>query len=153
MGVYWVAHRRPEAPCLTDGPMMIRFAVTLLLAVLWTSGPALAADPLTPRETQLKGIAASCASFYQIAFFELDLPVEGNEEKRQTYLAVHETLGKRGKTDREYDVDFQREIMARVIEITTILEKDPEVARTKVLGNLPKCDALIPELKAAAGLD
>lgn len=126
----------------------------LLFATIGLATPA-AADTggLSEREKQLKNIAASCAAFYQVAFFALDVPVEENEAKRQVYLKVYETLGSRGKTPREFDADFQRDVMARVIEVTTIIDKDPDVARPKVLGNLPKCDAHIPEMKEAAGLD
>ena len=133
---------------------MLRSLSALMLATQVFATPAVgAAGALNDREKQLMGIAASCAAFYQAAFFSLDLPVEGNEAKRQVYLSVYETLARREKTPKEFDEDFQRDVMARVIEVTTIIEQNPEVARPKVLSNLPKCDAFIPEMKRAAGLD
>ena len=63
----------------------------LTVAATWVSGPARAEISLD-RKAELHGIAASCAAFYQAAFFELDLPIEGNEAKRETYVEVVDAL-------------------------------------------------------------
>lgn len=99
------------------------------------------------------GIAASCAAFYQSAMFELDLPVEGNGPKRQTFIDVFYAFAKRGRTAREVDADFQRYIIGRTVEVSTIIQQDPQKAGPKVMENLPKCDAYIEEMKAAAGIE
>lgn len=109
-------------------------------------------SPLDDQERKLMGIAASCVAFYQAAMAELDLPIVGNEAKRQTYLDVFDTLAKRGRTHKEYEASFQRDVVMRTIEVTTIIENDPETARPQVLGNLPKCDSYLEEMKTAAGL-
>lgn len=110
-------------------------------------------DTLSDRERQLMGIAASCVAFYQSAMTVLDLPVKDNEAKRQAFLDVFDAFAKRGQTHTEYEAAFQRDVVMRTIEVTTILENDPETARPQVLGNLPKCDGYLEEMRAAAGLD
>lgn len=99
------------------------------------------------------GIAASCVAFYQSAMAELDLPVEGNEAKRQAFLNVFDAFAKRGQTRQEHEAAFQRDVVMRTIEVTTIIQNDPETASPQVLGNLPKCDAYLEEMNAAAGLN
>lgn len=110
-------------------------------------------DPLNGRERQLMGIAASCVAFYQAAMAELELPIEGNEAKRQTYLDVFDALAKRGRPRKDYEASFQRDVVMRTIEVTTIIQNDPQTARPQVLGNLPKCDAHLDEMKTVAGLN
>ncbi|MDF1791862.1 MAG: hypothetical protein P1U88_08130 [Thalassobaculaceae bacterium] len=137
------------------GKTMLRLLCILpVVAILSWSTMASAEDkaPLNEREHQLMGIAASCVAFYQSAMAELELPIEGNEAKRQAYLAVFEALGKRGRSHKEYEAAFQRDVVMRTIEVTTIIENDPTAARHQVLGNLPKCDAYLEEMKTAAGL-
>jgi hypothetical protein len=120
---------------------------------LWTPvGHAQATGPLNERERQLMGIAASCVAFYQAAMAELELPIEGNEAKRQSFLQVFDTLAKRGRSRKEYEASFQRDVVMRTIEVTTIIDNDPQTARPQVLGNLPKCDAYLDEMKTVAGL-
>jgi hypothetical protein len=137
------------------GKTMVRFLCCVMLAVAvgGISG-ARAEDKgaLSERDRQLMGIAASCVAFYQSAMAELDLPIEGNEAKRQTFLDVFDTLAKRGRTRKEYEASFQRDVVMRTIEVTTIIENDLQTARSQVLGNLPKCDAYLEEMKTAAGL-
>ena len=115
----------------------------------WAQGTS----PLSDRERQLMGIAASCVAFYQAAMSELDLPIEGNEAKRQTFLDVFDALAKRGQSHKDYEAAFQRDVVMRTIEVTTIIENDPQTARPQVLGNLPKCDAYLAEMTAVAGLN
>ncbi|MEQ8587589.1 MAG: hypothetical protein RLO01_19545 [Thalassobaculaceae bacterium] len=110
-------------------------------------------QPLTDRERQLMGIAASCVAFYQSAMAELELPVEDNEPKRQAFLQVFDALAKRGQSHKQYEAAFQRDVVMRTIEVTTILQNDPKTARPQVLGNLPKCDGYLDEMRTAAGLD
>jgi hypothetical protein len=127
--------------------------MVLWSSVLWTGAArAQTAGSLSDRERQLMGIAASCVAFYQAAMAELELPIEGNEAKRQTFLAVFDTLAKRGHSQKEYEAAFQRDVVMRTIEVTTIIENDPQTARPQVLGNLPKCDGFLEEMKTAAGL-
>lgn len=109
--------------------------------------------PLSERERELMGVAASCVAFYQAAMAELELPIEANEAKRQTYLGIFDTLAKRGRSHKEYEAAFQRDVVMRTIEVTTIIQNDPQTARPQVLGNLPKCDAYLDEMKTAAGLN
>jgi hypothetical protein len=124
------------------------------LSGMWMSeARAQTSGPLTDRERQLMGIAASCVAFYQSAMSELELPVEGNEEKRQTFLKVFDAFAKRGQTRDQHEAAFQRDVVMRTIEVTTIIQNDPETARPQVLGNLPKCDAHLDEMKTAAGLN
>lgn len=123
-------------------------------SALWTSDVrAAGTGPLSERERQLMGVAASCVAFYQAAMTELELPIEGNEAKRQTYLGVFDTLAKRGGSRKEYEASFQRDVVMRTIEVTTIIQNDPETARPQVLGNLPKCDAHLDEMKTITGSD
>lgn len=108
---------------------------------------------MTDRERELMGIAASCVAFYQSAMAELELPIEGNEAKRQDYLAVFANLGKRALSHKDYEAAFQRDVVMRTIEVTTIIENDREAAKPRVLANLPKCDSYLEEMKTAAGVE
>lgn len=142
------------------GKTMLRLLSCLTVVAVLSGGAGVmvsraSADdtsPLDDQERKLMGIAASCVAFYQAAMAELDLPIVGNEAKRQTYLDVFDTLAKRGRTHKEYEASFQRDVVMRTIEVTTIIENDPETARPQVLGNLPKCDSYLEEMKTAAGL-
>lgn len=135
--------------CLLTVVAAITCASTLWAPVLHADGTR----PLNDRERKLMGIAASCVAFYQAAMAELELPIEGNEAKRQSFLDVFDTLAKRGRTHKQYEAAFQRDVVMRTIEVTTIIENDPQTARPQVLGNLPKCDAYLDEMKTVAGLN
>ena len=132
---------------------LVRLFCVLALVAAGTVARAQATEPLGERERQLMGIAASCVAFYQAAMSELDLPIEGNEAKRQTFLDVFDALAKRGRSHKDYEAAFQRDVVMRTIEVTTIIENDPQTARPQVLGNLPKCDAYLAEMTAVAGLN
>lgn len=129
------------------------FQALPLLAVILCAGPALGQGALSDREVKLKGIAASCVAFYQSAMAELDLPIEANEPKRLAFLDVFSALAKREGNRRDFENAFQRDVVMRTMEVTTIIQNDPEKARQKVLENLPKCDGFLTEMKTAAGLD
>ena len=135
-------------------------AVALVIAVGLAWAPMAAAGnnagnvaPLSERESDLMGIAASCVAFYQAAMTELDLPLDANEPKRQAFLDVFAALGERGYSHKQYEAAFQRDVVMRTIEVTTIIENDPDAARPRVLANLPKCDSHLDEMKRAAALD
>jgi len=146
-------------PPMIDQPRL-RIPLTFVrtsVALLFLAGavsPALAQDeaPLTGRERALMGIAASCVAFYQSAMTELGLPVEGNEAKRQTFLDVFSAFARRGASQQDFEAAFQRDVIMRTIEVTTIIENDREKAGPKVMENLPKCDGHLDEMKTAAGL-
>ena len=138
------------------GKTMVRLFGCLAVSVmlLWTAGAkAEAGGQLSDQDRKLMGIAASCVAFYQAAMAELDLPIEANEPKRQAFLDVFDTLAKRGRSHKEYEAAFQRDVVMRTIEVTTIIENDPKTAGPQVRGNLPKCDAYLDEMKTAAGLN
>lgn len=134
--------------------LLAAVAAITCASTLWTPDTrAEETGALNDRERQLMGIAASCIAFYQAAMGELDLPIEGNEPKRQTYIDVFDTLAKRGRSHKEYEAVFQRDVVMRTIEVTTIIENDPQTARPQVLGNLPQCDAYLDEMTTVAGLN
>jgi hypothetical protein len=134
---------------------MPRLPLALLTAALIALfAPRVQADaPLTDRERELMGIAASCAAFYQAAMFELDLPVEGNEDKRQAYLSVLNELAGRGRSAKELEAHYQRAVVQRFSEVATLIQLDRTNVAPKVTANLPKCDAYLTEMKTAAGLE
>lgn len=138
--------------CLLTVVAAITCATPLWTGAAQAQSQSQGAEQLSERERQLMGIAASCVAFYQAAMAELELPIDDNEAKRQTYLKVFDTLAKRGRTRSEYEASFQRDVVMRTIEVTTIIQNDPQTARPQVLGNLPKCDAYLDEMKTAAGL-
>jgi hypothetical protein len=119
----------------------------------WISGPARADVVSEDRKIELHGIAASCAAFYQAAFFELDLPIEDNEAKREKYVAVVDALSEQLLDAPDRRPWFEEHVVRRSSTVVTLIQLQPEQAGPKVLENLPKCDALLPEMTQAAGLE
>ena len=128
------------------------FLGLLAIAVTWASEPA-RAEISQDRKIELHGIAASCAAFYQAAFFELDLPIEGNEAKREKYVAVVDALSEQLLEPKDRKPWFEEHVVRRSSTVVTLPQLQPEHAGPKVQENLPKCDALIPEMMQAAGLE
>ncbi|MCR9175716.1 MAG: hypothetical protein NXI19_06920 [Alphaproteobacteria bacterium] len=125
-----------------------------LLALAMACIPAaVRAEIPQDRKIELHGIAASCAAFYQAAFFELDLPIEGNEAKREQYLAVIDALSEQLLEAPDRKPWFEEHVVRRSSTVVTLLQLQPDHAGPKVLENLPKCDALLPEMTQAAGLE
>ena len=124
----------------------------LAIAATWVRSPA-HAEISQDRKAELHGIAASCAAFYQAAFFELDLPIEGNEAKRKKYVAVVDALSEQLLEPKDRKPWFEEHVVRRSSTVVTMLQLQPEHAGPKVQENLPKCDALLPEMMQAAGLE
>lgn len=129
---------------------MIRLPATALAAVL-TASAAVAATP--ERERQLMEIAASCAAFYQAGFDRLELPVEGNEQQRQAFIRVVDALSARQLPAGHQEPWFMEHVVDRTAIVVNVIDLKPEEAIPKVRANLGACDALLPEMNAAAGLE
>lgn len=118
-----------------------------------TSATASQPVPDPARQQELHGIAASCAAFYHAAMIELELPVDANEPKRQDYLAVTDALSEALLDAGDRDAWFEENVVRRMSTVATLIQLRPDEVTPKVLENLGKCDALLPEMKSAAGLD
>lgn len=130
--------------------MIRRIAVALTLAV---STPVVAVAAPPDREQKLLEIAASCAAFYQAGFDRLDLPVEHNEAQRQAFIDVVDALSKKRLSPREREPWFMENVVGRTGIVVNIIDLKPDEAIPKVRANLAACDALLPEMTAAAGLE
>jgi len=127
---------------------MIRLPATILAASLATA----AADAATPeREKELMAIAASCAAFYQAGFDRLELPVERNEAQRQAFIGVVDRLAARHLPKSHHEPWFIENVVDRTAIVVNIIDLKPDEAIPKVRANLGACDALLPEMNAAAG--
>lgn len=129
---------------------MIRLPAMLLAASLAAAGAAAAAPE---REKELMAIAASCAAFYQAGFDRLELPVERNEQQRQAFIRVVDTLSARHLPQGHQEPWFMEHVVDRTAIVVNIIDLKPEEAIPKVRANLGACDALLPEMNAAAGLE
>ena len=98
-------------------------------------------------------IAASCAAFYQAGFDRLDLPVERNEEQRQAFIQVVDSLGAKRLAPGSREPWFMENVVGRTGIVVNIIDLKPDEAIPKVRANLASCDTLLPEMKAAAGLE
>lgn len=129
---------------------MIRPLVVAVAAALAATG-AQAATP--ERERQLLEIAASCAAFYQAGFDRMELPVERNEDQRQAFIRVVDTLSARHVPAGGREPWFMEHVVGRTAIVVNIIDLKPGEAIPKVRRNLAACDGLLPEMNAAAGLE
>ncbi|HEY9568888.1 MAG TPA: hypothetical protein VIR38_12410 [Thalassobaculum sp.] len=125
-----------------------------LAAALAAGLIAVTASAATPeRETELMAIAASCAAFYQAGFDRLGLPVERNEAQRQAFIRVVDALAVRHLPKPQREPWFMEHVVDRTAIVVNIIDLEPDAAVPKVRANLGACDALLPEMNAAAGLE
>ena len=100
------------------------------------------------------GIAASCAAFYLTAFDKLDIPIEGNEAKRQFYYDSADAIGRNKlyMKDRAIQTYFNEHVIGRTVLLDVALEQNPDVAGPKIKQNLTACDGFMERLSAESGL-
>lgn len=133
---------------------MNRLPVLALVSTLVTALPASGATAATPeREKQLLEIAASCAAFYQAGFDRLELPVEGNEDRRQDFIRVVDALSARQLPKDAREPWFMEHVVDRTAIVVNIIDLKPDESIPKVRENLVACDKLLPEMRATAGLE
>jgi len=137
----------------------MRFTVLPTLLVLAAlaalAAPAIAQDSGAGGHSveELHGLAASCAAFHGAALYELDVPLEETEATRQDLIQVTDALSKKLLPEAKRKPWFQEHVEERTGMVTTLLQVRPEEAGPKVRENLDACAALLPEMRAAAGLD
>ena len=125
----------------------LAIAVTVAVAATGAQGAA------PERERQLLEIAASCAAFYQAGFDRLALPVERNEDQRQAFIRIVDTLSARQLPEGGREPWFMEHVVGRTAIVVNIIDLKPDEAIPKVRRNLAACDGLLPEMNAAAGLE